>query len=215
MGSAAAEGNDNERPQHQVTVPTVYFGKYEVTQAQWQALTGDNPSNFKGDALPVEQVSWNEVMEFCKRLTVRTGREYRLPSEAEWEYACRAGTTTPFAFGSTLSSRQANFVGRGQGADVGVDREQTTPVGSFRANRFGLFDMHGNVWEWCLDIYRDNYNGAPVDGSVWPGGAGYRAIRGGSWLSVTDGVRSAVRDSFPQDDGFAGIGFRLASPVRQ
>jgi formylglycine-generating enzyme required for sulfatase activity len=214
MGSPAGEGNDNERPQHQVIVPTFYLGKYEVTQAQWQALMGDNPSNFKGDTLPVEQVSWNEAMEFCKRLTVRTGREYRLPSEAEWEYACRAGTTAPFAFGATLSTSQANIDGRSPDTNAGENRQQTTPVGSFQANRFGLFDMHGNVWEWCLDIYRNNYNGAPVDGSVWPGGAGYRTIRGGSWLSVADGARSAVRESFPQDDGFAGIGFRIATLVR-
>jgi formylglycine-generating enzyme required for sulfatase activity len=137
-----------------------------------------------------------------------------LPSEAEWEYACRAGTTTPFAFGATLSSSQANFDGSAQNGDAGVDQQQTTPVGSFQANRFGLFDMHGNVWEWCLDIYRNNYNGAPVDGSVWPGGAGYRSIRGGSWLSPADGVRSAIRESYPQDDNFAGIGFRIATSAR-
>lgn len=210
MGSPEGEGYNSEHPQHQVTVPAFYLGKYEVTQAQWQALMGNNPSNFQGNNLPVEQVSWVDAVKFCVRLSAKTGREYRLPSEAEWEYACRAGTTTPYAFGTSLSSSEANFDGRSQSNAQGVYRQQTTPVGSFPANGFGLYDMHGNVWEWCLDVYHNDYNGAPVDGSPWSGTLGYRTLRGGSWLSVADGVRSAVRESFPPDGVFAGIGFRVA-----
>ncbi|HEV7375816.1 MAG TPA: bifunctional serine/threonine-protein kinase/formylglycine-generating enzyme family protein [Pyrinomonadaceae bacterium] len=214
MGSPDGEGYDAERPQHQVTVQTFYLGKYEVTQAQWQALMSENPSEFKGDNLPVEHVSWNDAVEFCKRLSAKTGREYRLPSEAEWEYACRAGTTTPFAFGNSLTSAQANFDGRSPANDAGIFRQRPTPVGSFQANRFGLYDMHGNVWEWCLDVYHDSYDGAPSDGSAWLGASGYRTLRGGSWLSVADGLRSAVRERLAQDENFAGIGFRIAADAR-
>jgi formylglycine-generating enzyme required for sulfatase activity len=214
MGSPAGEGYDAERPQHQVTVQTFYLDKYEVTQAQWQALMSENPSEFKGDDLPVEHVSWDDAVEFCKRLSAKTGREYRLPSEAEWEYACRAGTTTPFSFGNSLTSAQANFDGRSPTNNAGIFRQRPTPVGSFQANRFGLYDMHGNVWEWCLDVYHDSYNGAPADGSAWLGTSRYRTLRGGSWLSIADGLRSAVRERLAQDENFAGIGFRVAAVAR-
>lgn len=199
MGSPdSAEYHPDEMPQHQVTVRSFYIGKYEVTQAQWRAVMGTNPSRFKGDNRPVENVTWQDAVEFCRRLSQMTGREYRLPSEAEWEYACRAGTTTPFAFGSSLSSEQANFDGRVPygGAAQGVYREETTPVGSFSPNAFGLYDMHGNVSEWCQDLYHKNYNGAPVDGSAWEsGGESKRVMRSGSWDSVANGCRSAFRSS--------------------
>ena len=151
-----------EQPQHEVTVPAFFMGKYPVTQAQWKAVANlpqvekkleIDPSHFKGDILPVEQVSWRDAVEFCKRLSNHTGREYRLPSEAEWEYACRAGTKTPFHFGETITHKLANYYASYTFADEsqGEYREKTTPVGAFPHNAFCLYDMHGNVWEWCKD----------------------------------------------------------------
>jgi formylglycine-generating enzyme required for sulfatase activity len=158
MGSCYSD----EGPQHQVTLESFQMSQFPITQVQWQAVMGTNPSYFQGqrqpnsDHCPVEMVSWHDAMEFCRRLSGITGKNYTLPSEAQWEYACRAGTTTPFHFGETISSEQANY-----------DRLETTPVGTFPANDWGLHDMHGNVWEWCLDDYHENYEGAPADGSAW------------------------------------------------
>ena len=180
MGSPEDEkGRDeDESPQHRVTVSTFFISRYPVTQAQWQAIASldkvdidlkADPSRFKGDNRPVEQVNWYDAVEFCARLSRETGREYILPSEAEWEYACRAGTTTPFHFGETITTDLANYNGNytyGSGPK-GVYREETTPVGSFSPNAFGLSDMHGNVWEWCEDNWHNNYEGAPTDGSAW------------------------------------------------
>jgi formylglycine-generating enzyme required for sulfatase activity/energy-coupling factor transporter ATP-binding protein EcfA2 len=174
------ESDNSERPQHQVNVPEFFVGKYQVTQAQWRAVAEipkvnrdlkPDPSNFKGDNRPVENVSWDDVMEFCARLSQHTGREYRLPSEAQWEYACRAGTTTPFHFGETITPELVNYNGNDSYANApkGEARNQTTPVGSFPPNAFGLYDMHGNVWEWCADDCHNNYKGAPTDGSIWLG----------------------------------------------
>jgi formylglycine-generating enzyme required for sulfatase activity len=177
MGSPEPEGYDSEKPQHEVTVPPFFMGKYPITQAQWRAIASRkdlkverdleaNPSRFKDrDRCPVEKVSWYDAVEFCARLSQHTGKSYRLPSEAEWEYACRAGTTTPFHFGETITSELANYrATETYGAGVkGTYRQETTEVGSFGvANAFGLYDMHGNVWEWCLDDWHDNYEGAPV-----------------------------------------------------
>ncbi|NEP63642.1 MAG: formylglycine-generating enzyme family protein, partial [Symploca sp. SIO2G7] len=160
--SEAEHANSSEGPQHRVQVSAFYMGKFPVTQAQWEAVTKlkkieidlqSEPSYFKGDNLPVEQVSWFEAVEFCQRLSRYTGKSYRLPSEAEWEYACRAGTTTPFCFGESISTEQANYDGNytyGNGKK-GKYRKKTTPVGNLSANSFGLYDMHGNVWEWCQD----------------------------------------------------------------
>ena len=173
------ERYSHESPQHQVTVQPFFMGKYAVTQAQWQVVASlpkvsrelnSDPSKFKGVNRPVEQVSWYDAVEFCDRLSRSTGKSYRLPSEAEWEYACRAGTTTPFHFGETMTSDLANYrATETYGAGVkGTYRGETTVVGSFEAaNAFGLYDMHGNVWEWCLDDWHDNYEGAPTDGSAW------------------------------------------------
>ena len=171
-----------------MTIQPFCLGKYAVTQAQWRAIAAlpqinrelnPDPSGFKGDNRPVEWVSWLEAVECCDRLSRQTGRSYRLPSEAEWEYACRAGTTTPFHFGETMTTELANYCGEDRdiggrlykGAygvgPQGAYRQETTAVGSFAvANAFGLFDMHGNVWEWCLDHWHENYQGAPTDGSA-------------------------------------------------
>jgi formylglycine-generating enzyme required for sulfatase activity len=181
MGSPETEEGheDDESPQHWVTIKPFFLGKYPITQAQWQAVAHlpkverelePEPSRFKGANRPVERVSWYDCVEFCARLSQYTGWNYRLPSEAEWEYACRAGTTTPFHFGETITTDLANYNGNHiYGAGVkGEYREETTPVGSFQvANAFGLYDMHGNVWEWCLDQWHDSYEGAPSDGQAW------------------------------------------------
>jgi len=217
-GSPNGVGNNDEHPQREVRVQSFYMGKYEVTQAQYRAVMGTNPSNFKGDDLPVETVSWNDAQEFIRRLNGMQSRyTYRLPSEAEWEYACRAGTTTAFSFGESLSSEQANFDGNYPygGAPKGVYRQKTVAVGSFQANGFGLYDMHGNVWEWCEDWYHDSYNGAPSDGSAWISGGGqYRVVRGGSWDDLANLLRSAyrVRDSPALRVG--NYGFRLVAFAR-
>ncbi len=144
---------NKEAPQHRVTIQPFYMGKYQVTQAQWQAIMGNNPSNFKGDNHPVEQVSWEQCQEFCQKLSAKINQEVCLPSEAQWEYACRAGTTTPFYFGETITTDLANYNGNYTFANEskGTYRGGTTPVGSFPPNAFGLYDMHGNVWEWCQD----------------------------------------------------------------
>ncbi|MDJ0734587.1 MAG: bifunctional serine/threonine-protein kinase/formylglycine-generating enzyme family protein [Nostocaceae cyanobacterium] len=205
MGSPAGEAqrDDNEGPQHQVTVPRFFMGRYEVTQAQYQAIMGKNPSGFTGKKRPVETVSWNDAVEFCKKLSQKTGRNYRLPSEAEWEYACRAGTTTPFYFGETITTDLVNYDGNSTYASApnkGKHRKQTTDVGSFPPNAFGLYDMHGNVWEWCQDTYHQNYNGAPTDGSAWisENENRYHMLRGGSWDLNPILCRSAVRlNSYP------------------
>ncbi|WP_072927156.1 formylglycine-generating enzyme family protein [Microcystis aeruginosa] len=202
------DGFRREKPPHRVTVSSFYMGRYPITQAQWQAIAATakididlktNPSNFKGDELPVERVNWYQATEFCKRLSRETKREYRLPSEAEWEYACRAGTTTAFHFGETITADLANYRATETYADepTGEYRQQTTPVGQFPPNAFGLYDMHGNVWEWCADTWHPNYDGAPTDGSAWiENGADNRSpLRGGSWYDLPSFCRSAYRSN--------------------
>jgi formylglycine-generating enzyme required for sulfatase activity len=179
------------------------------------------------DQRPVEQVSWLDAMEFCSRLSQRTGRHYTLPSEAQWEVACRAGTRTPFAFGETITPELANYDGNFTYANgpEGENRKQTTPVGSFPANAWGLQDMHGNVWEWCLDPWHGSYEGAPEDGSAWlplpeekgstpeakeeSGEGSVRLLRGGSWNGIPRVCRSAVRYRYQPDDAGRPIGFRV------
>jgi len=216
MGSPETENGINKRhlgrPQHQVTVKSFFMGKYPVTQAQWQAVAtlpqvrhklNPDPSRFKGDNLPVERVSWYQAVEFCDRLSYKTGCTYRLPSEAEWEYACRAGTTTPFHFGETITTDLANYNGK-----------HTYPVGKFKvANAFGLYDMHGNLREWCADKWHWNYEGAPTDGSAWEGEDNNNRLllRGGCWLSEPGGCRSAYRDFlYPRASRDSINGFRVA-----
>ncbi|MGI0486431.1 formylglycine-generating enzyme family protein [Pantanalinema rosaneae CENA516] len=218
-----AESSYDERPPHPVTVPLFFMGKYPVTQAQWRVVAAlpqinqklePDPSNFKGDNRPVEQISWDEAVEFCDRFSQFTQRSYRLPSEAEWEYACRAGTTTPFHFGQTISTDLANYDGNYTYGDgkKGVYREETTPVGNFKvANAFGLYDMHGNVWEWCADHWHDNYKNAPDDGSAWieGGDSAWRVVRGGSWVHFPGNCRSAHRDRDSSVLQLNNTGFRV------
>ncbi len=232
MGAPTGEdkSRDSERPQHRVDVPEFYLGKYPITQAQWRfganlpKIDRDldpEPSRFKGENLPVEQVSWLDAIEFSARLSQHTGRAYRLPSEAEWEYACRAGTTTPFHFGETIDPQLANYddkytYGRGQ---KGKYRGKTTPVGSFKvANNFGLFDMHGNVWEWCQDHWHSDYQDAPRDGSAWLDSelskSANRVLRGGSWFDYPEDCRSAFRGHFIPDGRDDRFGFRVVLPAR-
>ena len=209
----------NELPRHLVTVPSFFMGKYAITQAQWRIVAtsypqvtqelNSNPSKFKGDNLPVEQVSWDDAQEFCARLSNHTKRNYRLPSEAEWEYVCRAGTTTPFHFGETIDSVHANYCAQDREMKkrnypgtydrgiLGEYREETTEVGTFLSNAFGLYDMHGNVVEWCEDDFHSDYNGAPDDGSAWVESDRKntrRRLRGGSWNHDPVNCRSATRN---------------------
>jgi formylglycine-generating enzyme required for sulfatase activity len=198
MGSLPSENNRklNEGPQHTVKVSTFFMSKFAVTQEQYQQVMGNNPSRFNGMKRPVENVSWNDAVEFCKGLSQKTGRTHRLPSEAEWEYACRAGTATPFHLGETIATDLANYNGdyTYASAPKGINQEQTTEVGTFPPNAFGLYDMHGNVWEWCEDTWHDNYIGAPTDGSPWINDIDKRyLLRGGSWFDSPDICRSANR----------------------
>jgi formylglycine-generating enzyme required for sulfatase activity len=237
MGSPKDEVDrlDWESPQHEVRVASFLMAKYPITQAQWRVVANlpkvkvdlnSDPSNFKGDNRPVEQVNWHEAVEFCDRLSRLTGREYRLPSEAEWEYACRAGTTTPFHVGETLTTDLANYRGvnddslRWKGnydqGPKGIYRQETTEVGSFPPNAFGLYDMHGNVWEWCQDHWHDNYKDAPRDGKPWlfpeekkSGNDHDRVVRGGSWGLNPRNCRSACRYLANPDNRYDPYGFRV------
>jgi formylglycine-generating enzyme required for sulfatase activity len=194
------ERKESESPQHWVTVPSFFMSRYPITQAQYQAIMGNNPSDVEGDTRPVENVSWHEATAFCDHIAQQSDRPYRLPTEAEWEYACRAGTTTPFYFGSTITSELANYDGNFTYNDgpQGEYRKETTPIDHFGiANAFGLSDMHGNVWEWCQDHWHDSYEGAPSDGSAWidpeASESASRVLRGGSWYNVPRICRSASR----------------------
>ncbi|MBN8562430.1 MAG: SUMF1/EgtB/PvdO family nonheme iron enzyme [Leptolyngbya sp. UWPOB_LEPTO1] len=226
MGAAEGEleARDSEKPQHQVTIKPFFMGKYAVTQAQWKEIAHlpkinrdlkPEPSSFRGQERPVERVSWEDAIEFCDRLSRKTGQQYRLPSEAEWEYACRARTTTPFHFGETITPALANYNGNYTYANVpeGIYRAQTTNVGSFPPNAFGLFDMHGNVWEWCADPWRDSYTDAPTDRLVWEMERdrenNRRVLRGGSWYYSPRACRSASRDDDPPVYCSFTNGFRI------
>jgi formylglycine-generating enzyme required for sulfatase activity len=244
MGSLAGEEGhrENESPQHLVTIAQPFFmGQHPITQQQWQAVAKmpkidrvlkPNPSNFKGSELPVENVSWLDAQEFCARLSIYSKHRYQLPSEAEWEYACRAGTTTPFHFGETIDAEVANYAaedekfgeivysgkyGRG---NLGIYRKKTTLVGSFGVtNDFGLSDMHGNIWEWCEDDWHDNYENAPADGSAWidsdKNSSGIFVLRGGSWIFNPNFCRSACRVRDDTDDYHGNVGFRVVyAPAR-
>ncbi|MTJ30401.1 bifunctional serine/threonine-protein kinase/formylglycine-generating enzyme family protein [Aphanizomenon sp. UHCC 0183] len=215
MGSPESEEGryryDSESPQHQVTVPSFFVGKYPLTQAQYQAIMGNNPAYFKGNNRPVEYVSWNNAVNFCQKLSQKTGKNYKLPSEAQWEYACRAGTTTPFYFGESITPDLVNCDGNYAyaAAPKGQYRKQTTDVGTFPPNAFGLYDMHGNVWEWCEDDWQENYINAPIDGSALISRSNIKLLRGGSWDNVPDYCRSAYRNSNDLDLVSSPFGFRV------
>ncbi|MBD2461345.1 SUMF1/EgtB/PvdO family nonheme iron enzyme [Oscillatoria sp. FACHB-1407] len=225
MGSPSLEegSKDGEYPQHKVTVQPFFMGKYPVTQQLWKTVArlpkvalelNPAPSVFKGDTRPVENISWHEAVEFCKRLFIKTGLQYRLPTEAEWEYACRAGTTTPFHFGETITTDLANYNGNYtyKNAPKGVYRKETTPVDLFGiANAFGLCDMHGNVNEWCQDHWHSNYQGAPTDGIAWliENENADRVVHGGSWDDLPGLCRSACRTWCSPDFRSCFIGFRV------
>jgi formylglycine-generating enzyme required for sulfatase activity len=228
MGSPELEHDryPDESPEHEVTVQPFFIGKYPITQSQWRVIANTpeierklnpEPSHFKGDNRPVEEVSWEEAVEFCQRLSRETKRDYRLPTEAEWEYACRAGTTTPFYFGNTIAGKLANY-----DSDVTYLQErklkskgETTPVGDFPPNAFGLYDLHGNVWEWCLDNWHDNYEGAPIDGSAWlsDNEGARRLLRGGSWNNIPRNCRSATRSRDTPDNRDNDLGFRVVCEI--
>ncbi|WP_334311637.1 SUMF1/EgtB/PvdO family nonheme iron enzyme [Dolichospermum planctonicum] len=236
MGSPENEEGyrSSQSPQHKVTVPPFFMGKYSVTQQQWRVVAAlekvnidlkSDPSHFKGDGstsltnnLPVERVSWNDAQEFCARLSRMANKTYRLPTEAEWEYACRGGTTTPFYCGETISTDLANYDGNytyGQG-QKGEYREKTTKVGIFPANPFGLYDMCGNVWEWCEDGWHENYINAPIDGSAWTSLGSKVVLRGGSWVNDPQVCRSASRGgNYGGERGgiYNVIGFRVVCVV--
>ena len=243
MGSPPEELGryDDESPQHEVSVPTFLMGRYPVTQAQWRAIATrkdlkvqadlkPDPASFKGDDHPVEQVSWHDAVEFCERLSRLANHTYRLPTEAEWEYACRAGTKTPFHFGETITTDLANYKGEvnqaepekypghyGNGPE-GQYRKATTAVNHFHplANAWGLCDLHGNVWEWCQDHWHDNYDQVPTDGSAWQTEkeGGGRVLRGGSWDYNPGNCRSACRLNDDPDDRYNSFGFRVVCEAR-
>jgi formylglycine-generating enzyme required for sulfatase activity len=236
MGSPANEvDRDDDEIQRQVTVSSFYMGKYEVTQKEYQEIMGTNPSIFKGDNLPVENIRWYEAIEYCNKRSQKEGltpaysisgtgdnrtvtwnknaNGYRLPTEAEWEYACRAGTTTPFNTGNNITTRNANYDGNNpyNNNAKGEYRQKTTPVGSFAPNAWGLYDMHGNVWEWCWDWYGAYSSGAQTD-PVGASSESGRVYRGGSWGSYADLVRSAYRSSNAPSYRYDSLGFRLVRP---
>jgi formylglycine-generating enzyme required for sulfatase activity len=243
MGSLANEPRrkDNE-VQHQVMVSAFYMGKYEVTQKEYEEVMGTNPSRFKGDNLPVEQVSWYDAVEYCNKRSQKEGltpaytinknqsdpnnesddvikwtvtwnknaNGYRLPTEAEWEYACRAGTTTPFSTGNNITTSQANYDGNypyNNNAKGGY-REKTTPVGNFAPNPWGLYDMHGNVNEWCWEWFGDYSSGSQTDPVGAVTGIG-RVLRGGSWFDDGQLLRSAIRNIDFPSNWYDDLGFRL------
>jgi formylglycine-generating enzyme required for sulfatase activity len=244
MGSPEAEIDrfEVESPEHQVTVPSFFMSEFLIVQAHWWAVADtmpqvdipleNSPSQLplKGEdrtTHPVTDVNWFEAVEFCKRLSKHSGRIYRLPTEAEWEYACRAGTTTPFNFGETITTDLANYDGiddpkgkwsgsYGRGSK-GIYRGQTTPADAFSPNAFGLYDMHGNVWEWCQDHWHHNYHGAPIDGSAWLSDDknASRVLRGGSWKHSPRDCRSASRLGLTPDGSNVNVGFRVVCEIPQ
>jgi formylglycine-generating enzyme required for sulfatase activity len=219
MGSSPEEKErwDKERPQiKDMNVSTFYIGKYEVTQTQWHAIIGNHPSNFNDNLQnPVQLVSWDDAQEFCKRLSQKTGKEFRLPSEAEWEYACRAGTTTAYFFGSDASLlREYAWYKDNSG-------KKTHPVGQKKPNPWGLYDMYGNVWEWCQDSYNHEKYGGESDLIRKTGKAItkenknlFRMLRGGSCGSIAQDCRSAYRGGNRRHYQGSAFGFRVVCVVR-
>jgi len=227
MGSPENEPERRWWDEHQVRVrvSSFYIGRYPVTQDKYEEIMGINPSGFIGGNLPVENVSWFDAIEYCNKLSLKEGltpvytmsnpgydldiiwdrkaNGYRLPTEAEWEFACRAGTKTPFNTGNNLTTDQANF------SSEDLFRETTTPVGTFAPNSLGLFDMHGNIWEWCWDWY-DEYPAKMKANPIGAEFSGFRVTRGGCWLNPEHFLRSAARDAFRPWTASSHRGFRVA-----
>lgn len=222
MGSN--EGGSEEKPVHTVNITRPFaLGKTEVTQGQWRAVMGNNPSDFSGcgDSCPVDQVNWNDAQDFIRKLNLKTGKQYRLPSEAEWEYAARAGTRSPFHTGACIRYDQANvfhfesYNDCESGSMSDVSRG-TVPVGRYKANSFGIYDMHGNVFEWVEDCWNETYTAAPIDGSAWKSGdCSHRILRGGGWALSAGYARSAARFTveYSASRYKHNIGFRLAKTL--
>lgn len=209
MGSN--DGEADEKPVHNVTIAKPFaIAKTEVTQEQWRAVMGNNPSYFETcpDTCPVEQVSWEDTQIYIKKLNEKTGKHYRLPSEAEWEYACRAGNQQEYCGNDNADSVAWNNINSGN-----IFLKSPHPVATKKANAFGLFDMSGNVWEWVEDSYHDSYEGAPADGSAWNNG-GMRVLRGGSWGYDTKFARAAARSKFSENYRYFSYGFRLAQTLQ-
>jgi formylglycine-generating enzyme required for sulfatase activity len=217
MGSLPNAGTPDEHPQHFVTIRSFMLGKFLVTQGQWKAPMGKlPPCRFKGDELPVERVSWEDAQKFCQKLAKKTDRPYRLPSETEWEYACRAGTTSPFSFGETITIAVARYNGMHTFRDEspGQYPHVISAGGTFPPNAFGLYDMHGNLWEWCADNWLDDYSSSPRDNSSYQNkDSRYRVARGGSWHEPPSLCRSATRLKVLQTDADEVMGFRVACDI--
>jgi formylglycine-generating enzyme required for sulfatase activity len=228
--SMGSDDYDNEKPIHKVTLKAFKIGKYPITQKQYQSVMGNNPSNFKGDNLPVEQVSWDDAVAFCKKLSGMVGQTVKLPSEAQWEYACRAGSAGKYCFGDDVNQLENYAWYANNSGDQPLDASQiwktdqdnywkrindnkckTHPVGEKLANPWGLHDMHGNVWEWCEDVWHENYNGAPNDGTAWlkDGEQSLCPLRGGSWGIDVISCRSAYRARNVADECYYDVGFRV------
>ena len=204
------KGHPYEKPVHEVKIGYSFaVGKYEVTQAEWEAVMGNNPSKFKGARRPVEKVSWNDAKSFIKKLSEQTGKEYRLLSESEWEYMARAGSTTRYPWGDEVDSSKANY----------ESEDGTVPVGSYSANAFGVHNTSGNVSEWVEDCWHKTYKDAPTNGSAWlsasEGDCERRVLRGGSWYYYPRFLRSAYRDRNFVTSRFVNFGFRIARTLSQ
>jgi len=213
MGTPPHLGRPDEQPRHLVTIKSFMMSKFLMTQGQWKAVMGKLPaSRFKGDRLPVECVSWKDAYSFCLRLSRKTGRKYQLPSESQWEYACRAGSVTPFCFGETLTVDVANFNGEHtfRREPLGIYFHATNEGGKFPPNAFGLYDMHGNLWEWCADTWLDDYSSSPRDSSSYQSKEDrFRVVRGGSWHEPPELCRSAARLRVLESEADEFTGFRV------
>ena len=210
MGGTDKEAMDREKPTHKVDVNTFYLGKYPVTQALWEAVMGNNPSGFKGKDHPVERVSWNETQDFLQRLNKMTIRSYRLPTEAEWEYAARGGNRSEgYLYSGSDRLEEVGWYAGNSGS-------QTHPVGQKLGNELGLCDMSGNVWEWVEDQWHDSYENSPLDGSAWVDQSPNtnRVRRGGSWDGSAQYCRVSYRAATGQGIGATAIGFRLAMSLQ-
>jgi formylglycine-generating enzyme required for sulfatase activity len=214
MGSLPGQGFPDEEPQHFVQVGSFWLGKTPVTQAQWRSVVGSHRGRFVGLDLPVDSISWVASSLFCQRLSQKSGRRYCLPSEAQWEYACRAGSAAAFAWGPTATSNLANYNGefRHHAGPCGIYRHTPLPVMSLPPNAFGLYEMHGTLWEWCADAWHEDYRGAPVDDRPWQSEPRpeFRVARGGCWHDIPEVCRSAARLRAKASEGDELMGLRVA-----